>query len=249
MTEARAADIWVQNYRNEKFFTEHQLNVATPLNTPRLMINVGAHKGGEAFEFARRGWDVHSFEANPQNYTNLLKECEAKKDSQKLPNFINEAVTWEDVSSITFYVSDKHPGIGSLQKFNDTHRPVTVPARTLKSYYAEHGITSIDFFLIDAERLDFQILRSHDWSIPISVIVCEFSEAYVRPLVNLVSGADPAYKHAIFMYKKLDGEFWEEGKSNRVVCIDRVTVQEYERRRAAGENDKFSTWGNIVFYK
>lgn len=247
--QAKVVSVWTQNYRNEKFFIEHQVKIAKPLAEPRVMVNVGAHKGEEAFHYAELGWDVFSFEANPDNYKNLLAACEAKKEKQKLPTFIHQAVTWENVDSITFYVSDQHPGIGSLTNFAETHRPITVPARTLTSFYAEHGIQAIDFFLIDAERLDFQIIQTHDWSIPISVLVLEFNASYLKNLVNYVSAKNPKYKHAIFMYKKLDSQYWEAGKPNRVVCVDRVEIDEYESRRLAGDEERFSTWGNVVFYQ
>jgi FkbM family methyltransferase len=240
---------WTANYRNEAFFIDHKLSRMAPLNSPRVMVNVGAHLGDEAFDFASRGWDVYSFEANPTNYAKLQKLYK-ESELAKRPIFIHEAISPEPQDTVTFYVSDSHPGIGSLTNFADTHRPITVKARTLKSFYAERKIRAIDFFLMDAERMDFGIIQTHDWSIPIGVLSLEFNASYIQQLVSFIGQRAPDMKHAIYMHKKAaQGQYWEPGKANRVSVVDRVTIDEYERRRLTPDHPKFSTWGNVVFYR
>jgi FkbM family methyltransferase len=233
---------------NEKLFVDHAIARSRPLNTPRVMVNVGAHLGLEAFERASHGWDVYAFEANPKNSA-ALEKAVSESTLPKKPIFIPEAISLKEQDTVTFYVSDRYPGIGSLTRFTETHRPIKVKARTLKSFYQERNIKAIDYFLMDAERMDFRIIQTHDWSIPIGVLVLEFTASYLRNLVEYVTQQDPTFKHTIFMYKKEDGQFWERGKPNPVRVIGRVTIDEYERRRAEPNHPEFSTWGNVVFYR
>lgn len=243
LSHAPALSLW-----KDSDFVDHHLKRLPPLTEPRVMVNVGAHKGHEAFEFAARGWDVYSFEANPTNYAALrsaVEECGLAKP----PEFIHAAVVANDEPEVTFYVSDRHPGIGSLASFSDTHRPITVKARTLKSLYEEKGIKAIDYFLMDAERQDFRLIQAHDWSIPINVIMLEFHASYLRHVVNYIGLKAPEMQHAIFMLKKRDNGFWEEGKANPLMTVDRVTIEEFEARKAVPDHPKYSGWGNVVFYR
>jgi FkbM family methyltransferase len=50
---------------------------------------------------------------------------------------------------------------------------VTVPSRRLDSILRESGIRRIDFWSLDVEGSEFEVLQSMDWSIPIGVLCIE----------------------------------------------------------------------------
>lgn len=52
----------------------------------------------------------------------------------------------------------------------------TVSFKPLSQILQEQGIKKIDLLDIDVEGLDFNVLKTHDWSIPTSVIVIEDEE-------------------------------------------------------------------------
>ena len=211
------------------------LSRLVPLNEPRIMMNVGASNGHGAREYARKGWGVYAFEANPF----WLEQSNA---ADPVPNchIFNKAIALSDEKSITFYVSPKHPGIGSLRKFHDTHVPIEVEAVSLRHVYETYSIKAIDFFKIDAETMDLEIMNTHDWSIPIASLLMEYTYKNIEAIYEFVMSKMPAYRHTIFEWVKPYKGCAEVG-SPPASCFRMSSISEYKR-------EKIGDWGNIFFY-
>ena len=155
---------------NDKRVIDDILSQLIPINNPRIMVQIGASDGKYARRFAASGWNVYAFDANPKY---RFVEDESKSNPQSGFNFFNQAVALNEEEFVTFYVSKKHPGISSLNYRHETHESVQVRATTLRKFYESYRINSIDFFMVDAETLDLEIMKTHDWNVPITALMME----------------------------------------------------------------------------
>ena len=207
-----------------------------PLNQSRMMINVGASNGHGARQYARKGWTVYAFEANP-----FWTEQWRSEPPIANCHLFNKAISLSDETSLTFYVSEKHPGIGSLAKFHPTHEPIEVEALSLGDVYDAHKIRAIDFFKIDAETMDLKIMKTHDWSIPIAGLLMEFTFRNIEEIYEFITSKVPEYRHTIFEWVKPYKGCGEIG-SPPADCVRMSSISEYRGGR-------LGDWGNILFYR
>jgi len=184
---------------NDKQETRRILESVKPLNDPRVMIQIGASEGNLAKGFVKNGWRVIAIDASP---TYKPSEEEAQRMGDPNYRFLNKAITLTDEDSVTFYFSEEHPSISSLRSYHPEHKPVTVPAISLKKLYEQEAITAIDFFMIDAEGMDLSILKTHDWSIPIGALQIECSPKNIRQIHEFVMSQQPSYKNVLFRWAK-----------------------------------------------
>lgn len=221
---------------SEARIIDQALACVTPLNERRVMVNVGASNGHGAREYARKGWEVYAFEANPF----WLEQSNA---ADPVPNchIFNKAIALSDEKSITFYVSPKHPGIGSLRKFHETHEPIEVEAVSLRNVYETYNIKAVDFFKIDAETMDLDIMKTHDWSIPIASLLMEYTYKNIEAIYDFIMSKVPAYRYTIFEWVKPYKGCAEVG-SPPASCFRMSSISEYKRERVGD-------WGNIFFFR
>lgn len=146
----------------------------------RVMVDVGAHYGGSAAGFLRRGWKVIAFEPDPHNRQHL---AERLGDSPALV-IDPRAVSDQPAEKRPFYASDVSTGISGLHSFHETHHQVAaVEVTTLAQALAEHGVFHVNFLKIDTEGHDLPVLRGLDWQrIVPDVILCEFEDSKSQPL-------------------------------------------------------------------
>ena len=224
------------NAVNEMAETKRILASLPPLNTPRVMIQIGASAGNEARAFVKDGWRVHAFDAAP-----MYKSAEdtVRAEGNPLFQFYNMAIALEERDSVTFFLSREHPGISSLTHFHHEHEPVEVPATTLRRFYREHGITAIDFMMLDAEMMDLEIMKTHDWSIPIAGLMLECFPANVQAIRDEITRLNPRYRHVVFEWRKP-----RPGAGILGVCQRMCAADDF----AAAPRDGAS-FGNILFYE
>ena len=162
-------------------FSERELllRLEYPSGGQQTLVDVGAHTGGFARPFAKRGWRIIAFEPEPANYQEL---CANLKDS---PNVTCIAKAVSDVSGqrVPFYVSSDHWGIHSLKPFHPTHRPnLMVDAVRLDETLANMQVDQVTVLKVDIEGADFLALKSFDFtSFQPEVVMCEFMDERSQP--------------------------------------------------------------------
>jgi FkbM family methyltransferase len=142
-------------------FSEHALLASYSYRNPHpRLVDVGAHTGGMAREFVRKGWRVVAFEPEHKNRATLIRN---------LTGFDNVTCISKAVADVTgdivpFYVSDEHYGIHSLKPFHKTHRPAyEVETITLNDALEELKIRSVTLLRVDTEGADFLALKGFDF--------------------------------------------------------------------------------------
>lgn len=162
-------------------FSELQLllRLKYPMSSKHTLVDVGAHTGGFARPFAKRGWRIIAFEPEPANYQEL---CANLKDSPNV-TCIAKAVSDTTGQGIPFYVSSDHWGIHSLKPFHPTHRPtLMIDTVRLDEALANMGIDQVTVLKIDIEGADFLALKSFDFSrFRPDVVMCEFMDERSQP--------------------------------------------------------------------
>lgn len=138
------------------------------------LVDVGAHTGGFAMPFARRGWRVIAFEPEPANYQEL---------SERFKNFssvtcIAKAVSDNSEQGVPFYISAEHWGIHSLKPFHPTHRStLTVDTVRLDEILTDMQLAEVTVLKIDTEGADFLALKSFAFKrFQPEVVMCEFMD-------------------------------------------------------------------------
>jgi len=138
------------------------------------LVDVGAHGGGFALPFAKRGWRVIAFEPEPANYQEL---------SDRFENFSNvtcieKAVSDNSEQGVPFYVSSEHWGIHSLKPFHPTHQSrLTVDTVRLDAILTEMQVDWVTVLKIDIEGADFLALQSFNFKrMQPEVVMCEFMD-------------------------------------------------------------------------
>ena len=202
------------------------------LNSSRVFLQIGASNGSLAKDFASKGWVSYAFDANPIYSANT----ERLKGVENL-HFFNMAISTGDEEQVTFYVSDVAVGISSLRAFHPSHRPVNVPAISLKSIYAEHKITAIDLFMIDAETMDLEILKTHNWEVPIKAILIECNKRNIDEITDYVIQKNRGYQQVVFAHQKPTGAPGEMGQ-----YIGKFTVEGFK-------NLPDKSFGDMLFYE
>ena len=139
------------------------------------MLDVGAHQGGSMQVFAEHGWQVVACEPDVNNRAKLSQHFGA------MPNVVIDPRAVSDVSESgsAFYASVDSTGISSLHPFHSSHSPAhAVDVTTVAELIEHHRLERITFLKIDAEGLDWMVLRSVPWDrVKPEVIECEFEDA------------------------------------------------------------------------
>lgn len=150
-------------------FAEDQV-LATLLPAKGFYVDVGAfhpHLYSNTYFLYKKGW--HGIVVEPNKDMKMLFRLFRPRDT-----FINAGIG-EGTLLYSVYNEPAYNGFA-------TEVPGRV--RLLKQYPVTcfplseimRGVTKIDFLNIDAEGMDLAVLRSHDWSLPPSVICVEGSE-------------------------------------------------------------------------
>lgn len=144
------------------------------------MVDVGAHHGGTLEIYARVGWKIYAFEPDPEN-RKLLNIV-----SDRYTNVIvdDRAVTDKDSEKKQFYKSSISSGISGLSAFHTSHKPsFFIKTVTLRKYYRENNISTINFLKIDTEGYDLFVLKGHPWElVKPDIVLCEFEDIKTQPL-------------------------------------------------------------------
>lgn len=223
------------NEINEWREIQRILRRTPPLNKPRIMLQIGASDGRLARRMAERGWLAYAFDPNPK-YSKIGR----MDDVDGRFHFFNRAISPNEGDLAEFYVSAEHPGTSSLRKNKPDQRRIEVLATTLRQFYAEWNVAAIDYFMIDAETMDLEIVRTHDWSIPISALLMECTPSSVIEIQNNLMDQIPDYRHVVFDWRKPKRAPGITGR-----CVRMCTAEEFAKTGPV----EGGVFGNILFYR
>jgi FkbM family methyltransferase len=153
---------------------------------PRWIIDIGAHDGvtlSNSRRFIEQGWDGVLVEPSPAPFAALA----ASHAGNPRARCVNAACSDHDGTATLFLGSDGDEGMNATLS-TDTNewfaqvrsdRSINVPAITLTSLCAAHGVPStFAALLVDAEGMDLDVLRGLDPTRHRPTIVC--TERYLH---------------------------------------------------------------------
>lgn len=165
-------------------FSEFELLLRLEYNNRNqpILVDVGAHRGGISYQFAKQGWQVIAFEPETSNYRQLCIKLE------EFPKAfcINKAVSNITRNDVAFYVSSEHFGIHALKPFHETHLPtLTVDVVRLDEMLHKLNVEEVTVLKIDIEGADFLAIQSFDFKkyYP-EVVLCEFMDKRSKKLYD-----------------------------------------------------------------
>lgn len=141
---------------------------------PRVMIDVGAHRGTSAKYFWDDDWKIFCFEPDPENRRHLIARSKEKDNV-----YVSECAVGSRVESgKPFYTSSESSGISSFVNFSGSHKETSyLEVTTLEKIIEKESLEKIDFLKIDTEGYEFEVLKGLDFekNMP-DVIECEFED-------------------------------------------------------------------------
>lgn len=144
-----------------------------------LLVDVGAHVGSFAEEFARRGWEVIAIEASPQIHAELVERLAPYERA----DVVHAAATDTGGEPVEFFISAEYWGIHSLRPFHETHKSsVVVPTVRVSDLLRDRPRTGPLVIKVDTEGADLLVLRGIDWEVETPrIVVCEFMDERTAP--------------------------------------------------------------------
>ena len=148
----------------------------------RVFLELGAFDGvtysNTKFFEDTLGWTGVLIEAHPEAYKALVRNrprCKtyhyAVSTRYNDVEFIVNANG--PVSSVKEFTSEKHQ---KAWHDSGTTTTICVPSRSLSSILRDAGVTRIDFWSLDVEGGELDVLKSMDWSIPVYLLCIETQE-------------------------------------------------------------------------
>lgn len=205
---------------------------------PGVMVDVGAHHGKSLNPFGQAGWKIYAFEPDPSNRKILLRHLPEEWNV----SVDDRAVGEKTRDNVAFYSSPVSSGISSLAPFEASHEETSrVKTTTLSEFYAEKGISKVDFLKVDTEGYDLMVLKGAPWEqISPRIMLCEFEDRKTIPLgYNVQNMVDYVQARG---YKVLVSEWFP---------IVRYGVKHQWRRLlpfSPGVVDSLA-WGNLICYR
>ncbi|MEM9748465.1 MAG: FkbM family methyltransferase [Actinomycetota bacterium] len=147
---------------------------------PRVVLDVGAHRGTSARHFAERGWRVLCFEPDPDNRSRLERRLGQMANVSIDPR----AVGHQRADRVPFFASIESSGISGLSAFRESHEITAhVEMTTIADVTDQHALDHVDFLKIDVEGHDLDVLRGVPWDrLRPAIVSCEFEDAKTMPM-------------------------------------------------------------------
>lgn len=150
-------------------------------NVSGVVIDVGFFNGRSSQKLLNKGWVVHGFEPDLDDYKrNSIKKLCKKK------NFVfdDRAVSNKSGEKLCFYTSSESRGISSLHAFTSGHKKShEVNTVSLTDYVEEKNIYNISFLKIDTEGHDLYVLQGFPfYKMRPKIVLCEFEDRKTKGL-------------------------------------------------------------------
>lgn len=153
----------------QEIFIEEQYAIEL-VAAPRIILDIGSNVGFSVLYFSLKypDADIYACEPDPHTYKKLLRNVAGLRGVRTF----NGAIGDSD-GLISFYV---HPESSMSSSFIDRtggQHAIQVQTKTLKTFFAEQGIKSVDLIKFDVEGSEFRIFSSCDNMEHISAFVGE----------------------------------------------------------------------------
>jgi len=124
------------------------------------------------------GWTGVLIEPHPS----MFRTLQANRPGSKCYNC---AISSEESDSITMLVNPRVPAVSSVEKtahegfiygekgWHEHSYKINVKTRRLADILNDAKVTHIDFFSLDVEGHEYEVLKTMDWSIPVKVLLVE----------------------------------------------------------------------------
>jgi FkbM family methyltransferase len=144
-----------------------------------LLVDVGAHIGSFAEEFAKRGWDVIAIEAAPEIHAELVD----RMAPYERVDVIHGAAGDTGGGQVEFFISSEYWGIHSLRPFHESHdTSVMVPTVRVADLLQGRPRSGPLVIKVDTEGADLLVLRGVDWKSEMPrIVMCEFMDERTGP--------------------------------------------------------------------
>ena len=152
-----------------------------------VIIEAGAHNGGDTYEIARRwpGGHVHAFEPVPELYEAVKQQTSNVKNVSYYPIALGEKN-----GTAEFFVSsgasDGSSSLlrpsGHLDEHPDVHfdRTLTVTVKTMDTWAAENNVSRVDFLWLDMQGAEMAALKGA--SKLLSTVKLIYTEVSLKPM-------------------------------------------------------------------
>ena len=140
-----------------------------------MVVQIGANNGKRdpfRAQIKRERWKVLFVEPEPEAFGGLV---DGWKDKEYFNNFTFEnCAIAESDGEMDFYVprrSNRISGLDHSCKKNKVEfdkgecDTIRVKTMTFPSLLKKHGITEVEWLIIDTEGYDLRILKAHDWKV------------------------------------------------------------------------------------
>jgi FkbM family methyltransferase len=144
-----------------------------------LLVDVGAHVGSFAHEFAKRGWDVIAIEAAPEIHAELVDRLAPYEHV----DVVHAAAGDTGGGEVEFFISSEYWGIHSLRPFHESHdKSVMVPSVRVADLLHGRAYSGPLVIKVDTEGADLLVLRGVDWESEMPrIVMCEFMDERTGP--------------------------------------------------------------------
>lgn len=144
-----------------------------------LLVDVGAHVGSFAEEFAKRGWAVIAIEAAPEIHAELVDRLAPYEQV----DVVHGAAGDTGGGEVEFFISSEYWGIHSLRPFHESHdKSVTVPTVRVADLLHGRPRSGPLVIKVDTEGADLLVLRGVDWESELPrIVMCEFMDERTGP--------------------------------------------------------------------
>jgi FkbM family methyltransferase len=191
----------------EKYFSEYVMENYRP----KIIFDVGAHKGDFAALFSRSNSIIHCFEPNEKPHLNLEMRFR-KKGNINVHNMgfsdkIEECYIFDHSNDFgSVYASVYEDVITKIH--NSTSVKTKINLSTINDFAKSHEINKIDLLKIDTEGHDLSILKGASNLIAnqgIDIILFEFNEmniisrSFLKDFISILENYD--------LYRLLPGDF------------------------------------------
>lgn len=179
-------------------------------------IECGANDGlmqSNTLRLERLGWSGLLIEPSPEAYKNLIKN----RSNQNI--FSNCAlVSSDEIKTVCGdFDGSLMASVGSARTMNE--KKINVQARTLQSILDENGISQIDFFSLDVEGYEYEVLRGIDLQRnPPTFILVELYDTNFVDVVALLKEHKYSEPQCISNFKKITHPIWDGTHNDYLFC-------------------------------
>jgi FkbM family methyltransferase len=201
------------NYLDKYMFETHLKHINNG-----VFIEAGAFDGTtqsntKALE-EQFGWTGLLFEPSPAMYGQCVKSRRSKVYNCAL---VSDSYKYDYIKG-DFDLNHPMSSLNGTRLLTSTSL-IEVPAKTLQSCLDECNIKHVDFFSLDVEGYELDVLNGIDWSkTSFSYILIEFNPANIKTLIKFMNSKEYSFIENVSNFSKMTNLAWD-GQHNDYLFI------------------------------